>query len=97
MAALRRVAGFLNLGGRFYLKDVVFPGDLDDYNEYFSQVIDQVRNSAGEKLANETIVHIREEYSTFDWALEEMLRRAGLRITRKDDHGFLMAYTCVKL
>ncbi len=89
MAALRRVTDSLSAGGRFYLKDVVFPGDSDDYSEFFSRVIDQVRNSAGEKLANETIVHIREEYSTFDWVLEEMLRRAGLRIERKDDHGLL--------
>ncbi|MBI2955341.1 MAG: class I SAM-dependent methyltransferase [Chloroflexi bacterium] len=97
MAALRRVAAFLNPGGRFYLKDVVFPGDLDDYDEFFSRIIDQVRHSAGEKLAYEIIVHIREEYSTFDWVLEEMLRRAGFQIERKEEDDFVTAYTCIRL
>ncbi|MHB1417959.1 MAG: class I SAM-dependent methyltransferase [Chloroflexota bacterium] len=96
LVALRRIAGHLVPGGRFYLRDVVFPGNVGDYSGFFSRVIQGLREQGGEEVAEETIVHIREEYSTFDWALEEMLRRTGFQIVGKEVDGFIYTYTCVK-
>ncbi|MDA8219485.1 MAG: class I SAM-dependent methyltransferase [Dehalococcoidales bacterium] len=96
LIALRRVASHLVPGGRFYLRDVVFPGDVDDYEGFFSRVIKGLREQGGAEVAQETILHIRDEYSTFDWALEEMLGRAGFRIAGKEVDGFIYVCTCLK-
>ncbi len=95
VAALRRIRSFLAPEGRLFLKDVVFRGDLVDYDGFFSDVVDQLRATAGNRVAGNTIAHIREEYSTFDWILEEMLARTGFRIVDKVAHGFPTDYTCV--
>jgi hypothetical protein len=47
-------------------------------------------------VAQETIMHIREEYSTFSWILEEMLRRAGFSLARKQQAPPTTLYTCVR-
>ncbi len=96
LVALRRLARFLLPAGRLYLRDVVYPGDLEDYDAFFSQVVDEVRNKAGERMAQETSEHIRKEFSTFDWVLEELLRRAGFRIVEKEVQGFLVTYVCTR-
>jgi putative AdoMet-dependent methyltransferase len=49
------------------------------------------------KLAGQTAMHIKEEYSTLDWIMEGLLERAGFSIgkTYKPD-GMTTAYLCVK-
>jgi hypothetical protein len=42
-------------------------------------------------------MHVREEHSTFAWAIEEMLMRAGFYITEANHHTSTYAeYLCVK-
>lgn len=94
--ALAAMAGSLRPDGRLYLRDVVFPSATDDYNAFFKTVIDEVRSHAGDNVAQETIRHIKTEFSTLDWVLEGMIARSGLRIVEKDCQGFLSVYVCQK-
>lgn len=96
LTALRRVAMHLAPNGRFYLRDVVYPSGVPDYDAYFAGLIAAVRSAAGDELAEQTIAHIREEYSTFTWILEEMLKQAGFTVVDKLTERFTTAYTCVR-
>ena len=92
--ALQRLHAQLRPAGRLYLRDVVFPGDAGDYDAFFAQFVGNLAKRGGEKMAQATARHIRDEYSTFDWVLEGMLSRCGFRILTKQDDGFLTSYLC---
>ena len=94
--ALGAMADSLHPGGRLYLRDVVFPSTTDDYDAFFRTVIDEVRLHAGDRIALQTIQHIKTEFSTLDWILEGMIARSGLRIVEKNCSGFLSVYVCEK-
>lgn len=94
--ALANIAAHLRHGGRLYLRDVVFPSSMEDYDRYFKAVIDEMASRAGDDMATQTIQHIKKEYSTLDWILEGMLTRSGLKIIEKDCRGFLSVYVCEK-
>lgn len=94
--AVRRLWEVLGPGGRFYLRDVVFPSTVEDYDTYFAAAIDEMRSKAGDDMARSVANHIQKEFSTLDWVLEGMLARAGFRILRKNVEGLLTAYGCVK-
>lgn len=52
---------------------------------------------AGEELAQDVTTSVREEFSTCDWIMEELLRRAGFTVQQvKYDQGFLAQYVCKK-
>ncbi len=94
--ALTGIASCLRPNGRLYLRDVVFPSATDDYDAFFKVVIDEVRSHAGDEVAQQTVHHIKTEFSTLDWILEGMIARSGLRIVEKDCKGFLSVYVCEK-
>jgi ubiquinone/menaquinone biosynthesis C-methylase UbiE len=94
--ALSIIADFLRPNGRLYLRDVVFPSSIDDYDSFFKVLTDEIRSQAGEEVAQQTIQHIKTEYSTLDWILEGMITRSGLRIVEKAGKGFLSVYVCMK-
>lgn len=97
MLALRRIYGMLKKGGKFYLRDVVFPSHIQDYESYFTSIITGLNKTAGEKIANETEIHIREEFSTLDWIMEGLLKNAGFQIEEtKYSDGFIANYVCKK-
>jgi ubiquinone/menaquinone biosynthesis C-methylase UbiE len=96
LVALRRIARNLRPGGALFLRDVVFSADIADYDAHFAALLEGVRRAAGDEVAGETATHIREEYSTFSWILEEMLRRAGLSIIRIQQAPPTTTYTCVR-
>lgn len=97
MIALRRINEMLKDGGKLYLRDVVFPSAVDDYGSFFSQIIENIRVSAGGEMAEEIETHIKEEFSTLDWIMEELLKRAGFSIESRDyDNSFLATYVCTK-
>ncbi len=94
--ALDAIVKTLRPGGRLYLRDVVFPSLIDDYDVFFKTVIEDIRSKAGDEVARQTIQHIKTEFSTLDWILEGMIVRSGLKIREKDNQGFLSAYVCEK-
>jgi len=96
MIALRRIYGMLKEGGKFYLRDVVFPSMVRDYDSYFNEIITDLKKSTGNKIAEETETHIREEFSTLDWIMEGLLKTAGFYIESVNYDGFIAGYLCKK-
>lgn len=95
--ALCRFYDLLKAGGRLFLNDVVFSFDPRQYREVIDDWIARMRDIAGRQMAQETVVHVRDEFSTWEWVLTGMLKRAGFRI---DTHFAFMphmrAYICSK-
>jgi ubiquinone/menaquinone biosynthesis C-methylase UbiE len=96
MIALKRIYGMLKEGGKFYLRDVVFPSLVQDYDNYFNKIITDLKISAGDEIAEETEIHIREEFSTLDWIMEGLLKSAGFCIESVECDGFMAGYLCKK-
>lgn len=94
--ALTRIAGALKPGGRFFLRDAVFPSDIEDYDSYIRDAVREMREKAGEEMSRKMIQHIKREYSTLDWILEGMMERSGLKIIKRERRGFIAAYVCEK-
>lgn len=95
--ALQNIYKLLKTGGRFFLKDVVYPAGIDDYDCFFSAVIKGVENSVGAEFTKEIIGHIKKEYSTLDWIMEDLLKRAGFSILETHiEGGFIYTYLCTK-
>jgi len=94
--ALRRINGMLKDGGQLFLTDVVFAEE--DYVENIAKWIAQLEDLGGRELAEEVEMHVREEYSTFTWIMEDFLRNSGFRIDSTDYHeGVLARYLCTKI
>jgi SAM-dependent methyltransferase len=92
--ALALIAEQLRPGGRFFLRDVVFPSEAATNDGHFQKAVDTARERTGEDGVRRTVEHIKKEYSTFDWVMEGMLERAGFRMLRSDVEGFLTSYVC---
>ena len=96
MIALKRIYQLLKKGGTFYLSDVVFSFPIEKYDYKINNWIDSMKEKVGVDLAKEAEIHIKEEFSTFDWIIEEMLHKSGFKfdIHHKDD--FFAVYCCKK-
>lgn len=83
--------------GKFFLRDTVYSFEVENYNEFFNTWLRGISQVAGEELASDTKIAIRDEYSTCDWIMEGLLRRAGFIIdTMSYLDGFLALYVCIK-
>ena len=97
LVGLRRMIQMMKPGGRFYLFDVVFPVEMRDYDAQFEKWVSSMTKAVGLDFAAEIETHIRDEYSTYDWVMEEFLARAGFRIDQADyTDGFGATYLCTK-
>lgn len=97
LIALKNIHRMLKNGGKFYLRDIVFSFNPDNYQSFFDQWIDGLRREAGEEMALDTEISIKDEYYTLDWIMEGLLIRAGFDIIEKDyADGFMAVYLCEK-
>jgi putative AdoMet-dependent methyltransferase len=94
--AMLRMAEMLRPGGRLLLRDVVFNFGPRQYAESFDGMVCAMGKRGGDPLAAAMARHIREEFSTSDWIIEGMLRRAGFRIDLTDYRDGLALYLCTK-
>lgn len=95
--ALRRVHDALKDGGRLFLNDVVFPGDISSHEARFSKWMAGAEEAAGSEMAREIAAHIRDEYSTLDWIMEGLLKTSGFSIISADhSKGLFTIYVCAK-
>lgn len=79
--ALTKFNMMLKQGGRFYLQDVIFSFQPQQYEEAINAWIDEITQAGG--WAREAFeVHVNEEYSTFSWILERLIRDSGFRIIK---------------
>jgi len=96
-AGLLNVAKMLKPGGKFYLFDVVFPM-TENYAANFGGWVDTFVEKVGAEFASEVEGHLRDEYSTFDWIMEGLLRRAGFQIESAEyQDQFGATYLCIRL
>lgn len=97
LVALKRINAMLKQNGRFLLKDTVYSFDVDRYQEFFQTWVSGISKAAGEEMAADTTMAIRDEFSTCDWIMEGLIRRAGFIIDTISYHdGFLAVYVCRK-
>ena len=93
--ALQRLFEMLKPGGHLYLFVIVFPAFCDKYEQFLNGWVRDIRERVGDSLAEEAVVHIRDEFSTMDWVLEGLLEHAGFRVEEKiPSRGFGVTYVC---
>ena len=92
-----RANHLLKLEGTLYLRDVIFSFEPINSTQYINNWIDKYSKVSGWSISDfET--HIREEYSTYTWILEEMIKKAGFMIqeVNYDDSKMYAEYICIK-
>jgi len=95
--ALVKLCDMLKPGGRLFLADVVFGFDPRAHAEEVDAWLAGMREAAGEEMAGEAVVHVRDEFSTWDWVMEGMLGRAGFSVDSSEETAPSMrAYVCTK-
>lgn len=95
--ALSKISSLLMPGGKFYLRDIVFSLKLEKYFPSIDYAIRHVKKTAGEDMGRSFENHVKNEHSTYDWIMEEMLYRAGLDIESADyREDFMTVYVCTK-
>jgi ubiquinone/menaquinone biosynthesis C-methylase UbiE len=93
--ALKRMNSMLKPGGFLYIHDVI----LEEANSInnIQALIDKLAKDGGEQLRKDTERHFREEYSTYDWVMDELLARSGFQVKSKlIEGGVLGTYLCNK-
>lgn len=95
--ALINIHGLLAPGGMLYLRDVVFSLKIEKYRAAIDHTLADFERSAGGDMAAKFANHVKNEFSTFDWIMEEMLYRAGFHIEGADyRENFMTVYRCRK-
>lgn len=96
--ALLKMNKMLDVEGILYICDVVFQFPPSAYVTAINQWISGFEMKAGKEFSAEVATHIRDEFSTFGWVLEGMLRKAGFEIVKnRSADGFLSEYLCRKV
>ena len=97
LKALTRCCGMLKPGGRFLLFDIVFPSTEPDIDRKIDEFIKGMEVMVGARLAEESVIHVRDEFSTYDWIMEGIIRRSGFQIDAVEYRkGFQTTYVCTK-
>jgi ubiquinone/menaquinone biosynthesis C-methylase UbiE len=97
VVALRRVQAILRPGGVLHLEDLVFSFPLESTEAAVEAWLRHASPDAAKGwTAAEYVTHLREEYSTFSWVLEEMLARTGFEVVDSwfSDSMISAAYDC---
>lgn len=96
-AALLNMNSMLKPEGILFLSDVVFKFD-PDFEKYIDGLLNQLSNDFSKDFVDETKVHIKDEYSTFNWILKGLIQRAGFSIEKSDTQDCLASeYLCRKV
>jgi ubiquinone/menaquinone biosynthesis C-methylase UbiE len=96
-AALLNMNKMLKPGGVLYISDVIYKFN-PDYETYLSNTIEDVAKKFSAEFVAETKIHIRDEYSTFDWVMQGFIERAGFDIQSSNTEDSLESeYFCRKV
>jgi ubiquinone/menaquinone biosynthesis C-methylase UbiE len=95
MTALHNVYKSLKKYGKFLLTDIIFSAGLNEIN---FKVEDWINNAKkiDDEYYSESIMHIKNEYSTYSWIIEGMLERVGFKYQLIYENNNFMAYLCIK-
>ncbi|MFB3896327.1 MAG: class I SAM-dependent methyltransferase [bacterium] len=95
---LQRAAQMIKPGGKLFLFDIVFSSKEAQLFESIDKMIQAFEQQAGEQMAREAIIHIKNEYSTYDWIMEGILTKSGFKIdTAQYNPGFQTTYICSRV
>jgi SAM-dependent methyltransferase len=96
--ALRRIADMLRPGGVLRLRDLIYDFGPEEAPEIFAGWFAGAAGDPAEGYtADDYVVHIRTEHSTYRWLFEPIIKAAGFDITEVKYEGRLYGtYTCVK-
>jgi len=97
--ALRHLAALLVPGGILRLRDLVFSFGLAEAEARIARWLDTAAERPEDGWTrSELETHLRDEYSTFSWLLEPLIRNAGFEIEAVDygSVGVHADYICVK-
>lgn len=96
-AALFNINKMLKPDGLFILSDLVFTCD-PDFEKNTDTWLEELSNEFDEEFVEETKIHIRDEFSTFDWILQGLIERAGFKIEESQtDNKLAYEYICRKI
>jgi ubiquinone/menaquinone biosynthesis C-methylase UbiE len=85
VAALQRICSILKPEGIFYLWDAVYSFEASRYNEEAQNWIETCGREDGKGFSkSEFAMHIREEFSTYNWLMEPILEKSGFEIVEKN-------------
>lgn len=94
--ALKKICSMIKPGGKFFLFDVVFSFDYNEYEKYFDAWSERF-NALGEDFGRSATRHLSHEYSTFSWVMSGLLERAGFEIESENhENGMIAKYICIK-
>jgi len=95
--ALKKIHDILKNDGRFFLSDVILSFEPGDYETIFNNWKDQLGKEVDKEFANESVIHVNEEFSTFEWLMDKIIEKAGFKIKQKNILDKLrMEYYCIK-
>lgn len=96
--ALNKLNTFLKPGGKLFISDVVFDFNAEEYNDVIDSWITHMHTTAGKEMADEIVVHVRDEYSTWDWIMTGLLERAHFHVDMNSEiMDNTRIYVCTKL
>jgi SAM-dependent methyltransferase len=95
--ALRRVHEVLRPDGVLHLQDLVFSFPLDSVESSIDRWMDAAAEDPTRGwTASEYATHLRDEFSTFSWIIEEMFEQTGFEVLDSwfSDSGIYAGYEC---
>lgn len=91
--ALQNLRRALAPHGKLYLQDVII--NEENAIQNINHFIASLHKAGGDFLRDDAIDHFQNEYSTYDWIMDEILNRNGFTIKSKDvQHGVIAQYLC---
>jgi putative AdoMet-dependent methyltransferase len=96
--ALQNMNNMLKDNGLLFLSDVVFSFECDDYVNQINLFLNNMRQLTDEDMLKDAIIHIKDECSTFDWLLDQMILKTNFEIIEKNiKSNTNVDYICKKL
>ncbi len=95
--AFNNFYSFLKENGKLFICDVVFDCEPTEYSDIINSWIKGMHKTAGKQMADKTIIHVKEEFSTWNWIMVGMLERAGFNIDKNFEiMSNMRVYLCSK-
>ena len=77
--------------------DFVFPSCEENIGAEIEDWIQSVGIMADARLAQEALIYVRDEFGTYGWIMEGIIKRSGFRIdTAEYGDGFQTTYVCTR-
>lgn len=93
--ALERIHRLLKPGGRLFIRDIVIPSQHS--METIGAFIARQEAAGGDFLREDAEGHFRDEHSTYDWAMDGLLTRAGFTIeSKRQAAGVICDFLCAR-